>query len=79
LSLVYLPISDKIREVHSKEKIVFEYSNKEKVKFDDNKLDDRIKLRINQLVEDIADIVTYEPSSLLTARLIKEIKTSEVV
>ena len=79
LSLVYLPISDKIREVHSKEKIIFEYKAPEKIKFDDNKLDDKIKLRINELVEDIADIVTYEPSSLLTERLIKQIKTPIVV
>jgi len=79
LSLVYLPVSDKIREFTWKEKIVFDYKTSEKVKFDDNKIDDRIKQRINELVEDIADIVTYEPSSLLTTRLIKEIKSQEVI
>ena len=78
LSLVYLPVSDKIREFHNKEKLVFSYDGLEKVRFDDNKLDERIKLRINQLVEDIIDIVTYEPSSLLTNRLIEEIKGKEV-
>lgn len=79
LSLVYLPVSDKIREINTKEKILFDYNNEEKIKFDDNKIDDRIKQRINELVEDIADIVTYEPSSLLTTRLIKKIKSPEVI
>jgi hypothetical protein len=53
LSLIYLPISDKIREFTLKEKIVFDYSTEERIKFDDNKLDDKIKLRINQMLEDI--------------------------
>ncbi|MCT4617430.1 MAG: hypothetical protein N4A38_04430 [Candidatus Gracilibacteria bacterium] len=79
LSLIYLPISDKIREFTLKEKIVFDYSTEERIKFDDNKLDDKIKLRINQMLEDIIGVVTYEPSTVLTQRLIKQIKQKQVV
>lgn len=65
LSLVYLPISDKIRELSSKNLIEFDYVKTfEKVNFDDNNLDESIKNRINFWLEDIIDIISIEYSSL---------------
>lgn len=65
LSLVYLPISDKIRELSSKNMIEFDYVKTfEKVNFDDNNLDESIKNRINFWLEDITDIISIEYSSL---------------
>jgi len=71
LSLINIEISDKIRELSSKEKISFSYKQKEKIDFDDNDLDTNIKNRINFWVEDITDIVTIEYSSILTKRILE--------
>jgi hypothetical protein len=58
LSLVYLPISDKIRELSKKEIIEFNYVKTfEEIDFDDNNLDESIKNRINFWIEDITDII----------------------
>ncbi len=70
LSLVYLPISDKIRELSSKNMIEFDYVKTfEKVNFDDNNLDESIKNRINFWLEDITDIISIEYSSLQISQI----------
>jgi len=70
LSLVYLPISDKIRELSSKNMIEFDYVKTfEKVNFDDNNLDESIKNRINFWLEDIIDIISIEYSSLQISQI----------
>lgn len=70
LSLVYLPISDKIRELSSKDMIEFDYVKTfEKVNFDDNNLDESIKNRINFWLEDIIDIISIEYSSLQISQI----------
>ncbi len=70
LSLVYLPISDKIRELSSKNLIEFDYVKTfEKVNFDDNNLDESIKNRINFWLEDIIDIISIEYSSLQISQI----------
>jgi len=74
LSLVYIDISNKIRESNWIEKIEFNYDSKEKVKFDDHAIDSRIKNRINFWVEDIILSVSVEYSNVLTKRLIKLIE-----
>ncbi len=71
LSIIYLPISDRIREKSRKEKIEFNYISKELKEYNDLTLDSEIKNRINLRVEDIVDILSIEYSSLLTERLIK--------
>ena len=79
MSLIYDDISVKIRELSQKEKIVFNYNPSELVEFDDNNLDSRIKLRINQWIEDIVDSVSIEYSSILTKRLIVFLQTDESI
>lgn len=65
LSLVYLPISDKIRELSTKSPIEFEYVKTfEIIDFNDNSIDEEIKKRINYWIEDIHDIIWIEYSSL---------------
>jgi len=77
MSLVYLDISDEIRNFSKKPKINFDYINTEIVEFDDNNLNPQIKERINLWIEDINDILQIEYSSILTQRLIKQLKTNE--
>ncbi len=70
LSLVYLPISDKIRELSSKDLIAFDYIKTfEKIYFDDNNLDEQVKNRINFWIEDIIDIISIEYSSLQISQI----------
>ncbi len=70
LSLVYLPISDKIRELSTKEIIEFDYVKTfQIVHFDDNNLDEQIKNRINFWLEDITDIISIEYSSLQISQI----------
>ena len=77
LSLVYIDISNKIRENNNKEFIVFDYNNTEKIDFNDRDIDPQIKNRINYWVEDIILASTSEYSSLLTKRLIKLLDKKE--
>ncbi len=72
LSLIYLPISDKIREKSNKPIVEFDYISKELKEFNDLNIDPVIQKRINLWVEDIIDVMTIEYSSLVTKRL-KEI------
>lgn len=77
LSLVYLPISDKIRELSKKELIDFQYVKTfEMVDFDDD-LDESIKKRINFWIEDITDIIGIEYSSLQIENIKKLFKQRE--
>lgn len=79
ISLIYMPISDKIRELSWKEHISFRYSSEERLIFDDNDIPDEIKTRLANLVEDIDDIVNYEPSTVVTQRLKEKIEKKYVI
>jgi hypothetical protein len=79
ISLIYMPVSDKIRELSWKEKLSFSYYSEEKLIFDDNDIPDEIKNRLACLVEDIDDIVNYEPSTVITKRLKEKIEKWYVV
>jgi hypothetical protein len=70
LSLIYLPISDKIREKSKKKLIEFNYISKELKEFNDLTIDKEIQNRINLWVEDTIDVLSIEYSSILTKRLI---------
>jgi len=70
LSLIYIDISNKIREFSKKPQIVFDYEIKtKKQEFNDDDLDIEIKNRINYWVEDIVDSLTIEYSSIQTEKL----------
>lgn len=79
ISLIYMPISDKIRDLSSKEHLDFSYDWSEKLIFDDNNIPEEIKHRLASLVEDIDDIVNYEPSTVITNRLKEKIEEPYVV
>lgn len=65
LSLIYLPISDKIRELSEKTPIEFDYTKTfEIIEFNDSSLDESLKQRINFWLEDIVDILSIEYSSI---------------
>jgi len=65
LSLIYMPISDTIRQISGKTPLQFSYTPRtERIFFDDNMLDTQLKDRINFWVEDMIDIVSIEYSSL---------------
>jgi len=70
LSLINTEISNKIREISSKQQINFVYeTEKESREFDDNNIRPEIKDRINYWIEDIIDSVTIEYSSIQTDKL----------
>ena len=71
LSLIYLPISDRIREKSGKEKIIFDYISTELKEFNDLTIDKEVQKRINFWVEDTVDILSIDYSYLLTKRLIE--------
>ncbi len=71
LSLIYLPISDKIREISQKSKINFDYKSSQKILFDEKNIDFSVQKRINSWVEDIILACSSDYSSLLTNRLIE--------
>lgn len=65
ISLIYLPISDKIRELNWKPKVLFNYEiTQELLEFNDNNLDEAIKHRINDWMDDILDIIVHDYSSI---------------
>lgn len=77
LSLIYLPISDKIREISKKEIINFNYKKSFSIiEFSDD-LDEEIKTRINLWVEDMIDITTIEYSSMQIKHMIELSKKDE--
>ena len=78
LSIIYLPISDKIRELSKKDLVKFNYIKTfDIIDFDDNNLDENIKNRINFWLEDIIDILSIEYSSLQMEKIKKLIKNKE--
>lgn len=80
LSLIYLPISDKIRELSKKPKIKFQYKKHfSKIEFSDSTLDNEIKTRINLWIEDIIDIVSIEYSSMQTSRMLELFKNKDEI
>lgn len=79
-SLVYLPISDEIRKESKKEKIVFSYlARAEKELFHDSFIDDELRLRINQWIEDMEDVISLEPSSITSLKTIKLLEKDEAI
>ena len=80
LSLINNNISNKIREISSKQSIVFDYIIKENIEsFDDSNMNSIIKDRINHWVEDITDSVTIEYSNLQTKKLKTLLETDEAI
>lgn len=77
LSLINIDISNKIREIWNKEKIIFDYINNENIEFDDSNLDLEIKNRINYWVEDIENSITFEYSNLQLKKLTNQIKEND--
>jgi len=77
LSLVYIEISDKIRDINSLEKISFDYFSKENIEFDDSNIDKQVRDRINFWVEDIIISSTADYSHMLTIRLINLLEKKE--
>lgn len=77
MSLVYIDISHKIRELSLKPQIEYSYKAPNPVEFDDDHLHPQVKQRINEWVEDMIDSVSVEYSSLLTNRLVELLKTDE--
>lgn len=79
-SLVYLPISDEIRKESKKEKITFLYLPRgEKEQFHDSFIDDELRLRINQWIEDMEDVISLEPSSITSLKTIKLLEKDEFI
>ncbi|NUJ97454.1 hypothetical protein HGA92_01550 [Candidatus Gracilibacteria bacterium] len=81
LSLVYEPISLKMREVLTAKEL---YSlqipkNTEKLELHNSDLSDDIKKRINYWIEDIIDTIVLEPSSVYTKRILGLINDDEEV
>lgn len=71
LSLVYDPISDNIRSLQKKEKIVFNYKKTDSIiEFDDSNLDQNIKNRINSWIEDSIWILWVDYSSMQIKNLL---------
>lgn len=77
LSLIYIDISNKIRDINNLEKIIFNYFCKENIEFDDSNIDKQVKDRINFWVEDIILSSTVNYSNLLTKRLINLLEKKE--
>ena len=75
LSLIYIEISDKIREISWVEKINFSFNSKEVIDFDSSP--DEVKDRITHWVEDIIMSSTADYSHLLTNRLIELLQKQE--
>jgi len=77
LSLVYLDISNEIRDSIDKQRINFFYKSEETLNFSDTNLPQEVKDRINYWVEDILVIILLNASEVYTKRIIKNIKESE--
>jgi len=77
ISLVYIDISDKIRETWKKEYIKFDYKSEIRKEFSNNTIDLEVKNRINLWIDDIVNSVSIEYSSILTKRLIWFLENQE--
>lgn len=80
LSLINVEISNKIREFSNKNLIKFDYlSLEERIDFNDNEVDEKIRDRINFWIEDMVDIISIEYSSLLTEKLLNLLKEDKII
>lgn len=78
ISLIYDPISDKIRELQKKEKIIFNYKKSDvMLEFDDSNLDNNIKNRINFWIEDSIWVLKVDYSSMQIENLVKLLQQKE--
>ncbi len=77
ISLVYIDISNKIREIWKKEYIEFNYKSEIRKEFNDSTIDLKVKNRINLWIDDIVNSVSIEYSNMLTKRLIWFLETQE--
>lgn len=78
ISLIYQPISLKIREISSKEIINFDYNIWFEISdFNDDLLDNEIKNRINYWIEDIFDVISIDFSSLQIKNMLKLFELNE--
>lgn len=77
LSLIYSPISDKIRELAWKEKINFDFYMQERSIFSDDSIPEPVKNRINFWVEDISFSISLEPSTIVSHSLRSFLKKDE--
>lgn len=80
LSLINIEISNKIREIWNKENITFDYVKKNlEEDFNDNKIDPKIKNRINNWVEDMIDSIKIEYSIIQTKKLKNLLKDDDKI
>ncbi len=79
LSLIYSDISDYIRLQWEKNPIDFHYRSEETLNFSDSHLPEELKIRINQWIEDIVDIVRFDPSTILVNKTIDCIAENEEI
>ncbi len=77
ISLVYIDISNKIREIWNKEYIEFNYKTEIRKEFNNSTIDLEVKNRINLWIDDIVNSVSIEYSSVLTKRLIWFLESQE--
>lgn len=77
LSLIFIEISNKIRDLSWLKHIEFSYFSETSIDFDDDNLDSKIKDRINFWVEDIVLSVSVEYSSLQTSKIIHSISSNK--
>ncbi len=78
LSLIYLPISDKIREITWKEKLKFFFHSEIYKDFDDSDIDPILRDRINNWIEDVVSIMNFDPSWIVDKRTLELIKNQDV-
>lgn len=80
LSLIYLPISTEIRRAAGKDPIDFQYViSGEQIQFDDHALAPQVRQRVNQWIEDMEAVVSFEVSSIITKRTLGLILYDEKV
>lgn len=80
ISLVYPPISNKIRLISNKWQINFIYDIKnERTLFDDNNIDLSIKNRISDWIEDIEWTLLIESSEIVSEKILSLLKDDEKI
>lgn len=80
LSLIYLPISNEIRRQIWKDLIKFNFiPYQQELEFDDNNIDESVRKRINQWIDDIEGVIFLEPSSISTSQTISLLKNDDTI
>ena len=79
LSLVNILISNEIRDISGKEKIIYNFKSEEEMIFDYNTLPIETKNRINYWVEDIVDVISIEHSMITTNSLLNLFKEKNLI